>query len=237
MNSFGGWNDDHRGNWAYPGGRAAQPPPACPECTRQAALQLCGPAWDDLSARRRAFLAEAATRAEGEEQFLEALDPLQNIFQGIVLTNVAGSSTIAIPPTWPSVLAEYGRSNPADGAIHASALARRPAFHRGGWILSVQTHAAAMTLDRDIFVSGSLSLATYAHELVHVHQYGYLGPTAFLASYFGLSAATIAYRLIRRAPLDAMRSSPHEAQAYALEGRFSAWYSSTYGASASSVTV
>ena len=56
--------------------------------------------------------------------------------------------------------------------------------------------------------------------MVHVGQYGLLGPTVFLVSYFGLSLATIVKRLLAREPLDPMSSSPHERQAYDLEGRF-----------------
>jgi hypothetical protein len=42
--------------------------------------------------------------------------------------------------------------------------------------------------------------------------------------------------LIRRLPLDPMRSSPYETQACELAGRFDRWHSSTYGASATTVT-
>ena len=81
-----------------------------------------------------------------------------------------------------------------------------------------------MTLNQSIFVRGGLSLSTFVHELVHVRQYGYLGKTGFLVSYFGTSASTIAYRWVRRLPLNPMKSSPHEKQAYDLETRFRSWY-------------
>ena len=91
------------------------------------------------------------------------------------------------------------------------------------------TNAAAMTLDTSIFVTGQLSLKTYTHELVHVTQYGSMTSAAFLASYFGLCAITIARYLINREPLNMMRSSPHEEQAYQLARRFQNWHSTTTG--------
>jgi hypothetical protein len=200
-------------------------------------LRLCAPAGDPLSDHRRALLAEAMARSESEEEFGGLLDPLEAVFRGIVASNVATSTAISVPATWPVRLREYAGTHRVDGAVLTAALERGPAFHRDGWILRLQPNAGAMTLDTDVFVRGRLSLATYAHELVHVFQYGAVGPVAFLTSYFGLSAAVIAYRLVRRQPIDAMQSSPHEAQAYALEGRFDAWHASVYGASASTVTV
>jgi len=64
----------------------------------------------------------------------------------------------------------------------------------------------------------------YINELVHVTQYATTGRTHFLTSYFGLSALTIAKRFIMRDPINMMRSSPHENQAYDLEQRFLEWY-------------
>ena len=64
---------------------------------------------------------------------------------------------------------------------------------------------------------------TYVHEMVHIHQYHKLGRSAFLASYFGLSFATILWRLLRGKAINVMNSSPHEKAAYQLERRFSAW--------------
>lgn len=90
--------------------------------------------------------------------------------------------------------------------------------------MSVQPNAAAMTLDRSVFFTGSLDIRTYIHEMVHVWQYDVAGVLAFLASYFGLSAVEIARRFVNREPLDVMNSSPHERQAYEIESRFAAWY-------------
>jgi len=152
------------------------------------------------------------------------MDPLGSIFEAVVLSNIAVSSSIPIPPNYRSKLLEYAQDNPGDGLLLLPAIARMPTFHSGGWVLSTQDRAGAMTLDTDIFVKGNLDIGTYIHELVHVTQYGLLGRTGFLVSYFGLSAATIAARWVMGQPIDVMESSPHESQAYALEQRFLAWY-------------
>ena len=51
-------------------------------------------------------------------------------------------------------------------------------------------------------------------------EYDRLGRSAFLASYFGLSLATIIKRAIAGEPIEVMQSSPHEREAYALEKRY-----------------
>jgi hypothetical protein len=56
--------------------------------------------------------------------------------------------------------------------------------------------------------------------MVHIDQYDRLGRSAFLASYFGLSLATIIKRAIAGDPIEVMNSSPHEREAYELEKRF-----------------
>jgi hypothetical protein len=58
--------------------------------------------------------------------------------------------------------------------------------------------------------------------MVHIDQYERIGRSAFLASYFGLSLATIIKRAIAGEPIQAMKSSPHEKEAYAFEERFAA---------------
>lgn len=163
--------------------------------------------------------------------------PLDMIFDGVVVSNIAVAAAISIPPDWKFKVLQYSRTNILDGVMLLPALARFPDFHRGSWIMNLQPAAAAMTLDRNIFVSGLLSLSTFVHELVHVTQYGILGEILFLVSYFGASAAEIARRWLMRQPLNPMRSSPHEAQAYALAARFDRWHTTTYGVSASSLRV
>ena len=151
-------------------------------------------------------------------------DPLAGVFEGVMQTNRAMADPITIRPYYRDKLIEYAAANPADGLMLLPALAREPRFYQGGWILDVQTGAKAMTLDTYIFVRGELDLKTYIHELVHVTQYAALGRSAFLVSYFGLSAATIAKRFIMREPINMMESSPHETQAYDLADRFMAWW-------------
>ncbi|GMV48559.1 MAG: hypothetical protein NBKEAIPA_03383 [Nitrospirae bacterium] len=163
--------------------------------------------------------------------------PLTAVFDGVVTSNIAVAAAISVPGNWHSTVLEYAVANPLDGAILIPALGRLASFWRGGWIMSLQPGAAAMTLDDDVFVSGNLSLSTFVHELVHVLQYTILGKVAFLESYFGLSGATIAYRWATGQPLNVMRSSPHEEQAYNLQARFNSWYAANKGGSAGSVTV
>jgi Domain of unknown function (DUF4157) len=156
------------------------------------------------------------------------LDPLGPVFDGVVSTNVMVASYISIPRTWFNIVQDFSTVNKEDGALLLAALARGPSFYSGGWILDIQSGAEAMTLDRSIFVSGRLRLSTFVHELVHVRQYRILGRTGFLVSYFGTSAGTIAWRWLKRLPLNPMESSPHEKQAYDLADRFRSWYMSKY---------
>jgi hypothetical protein len=149
--------------------------------------------------------------------------PLDTLFGMVVDTNIASSSVIAVPTTYTSITREYAASNFTDGLILNRALLRFPVYHRDGWILRVQTGAEAMTLDRHVFTHAPLKIDTYVHELVHVTQYALVGRTGFLVSYFGLSAAEIAWRFVKRKPLNVMDSSPHENQAYELERRFRTW--------------
>lgn len=151
-----------------------------------------------------------------------------DIFDGVVESNVNFSSYAGIPANYILRLLEYANSNASDGALLRRGFFRYPAYHFGGWILDIQTHAEAMTLDTDVFVHTPLHLDTYVHEMVHVGQYGLLGKSLFLISYFGLSLATILKRLVNREPLDPMSSSPHEMQAYELEGRFRNWLRAHY---------
>ena len=150
-------------------------------------------------------------------------DPLAPVFEGVIQTNRAMATRIPIPSRYRMKLLQYAAAAPLDGAMLLPGLLRDPWYYEGGWILDVQTNARAMTLDDYVFVDGDLDIGTYVHEMVHVTQYAALGRTSFLVSYFGLSAATIAKRFIMRQPINMMRSSPHENQAYDLEQRFLAW--------------
>ncbi|HET9956718.1 MAG TPA: hypothetical protein VFQ61_19615 [Polyangiaceae bacterium] len=155
-------------------------------------------------------------------------DPIGMVFEQVVTTNRLCSSMVVIPQLFVDRVREYSRANRADGIILEAALKRAPVFREGGWVVALNSSAGAMTLDRHVFFGGALSLTGYLHELVHVAQYAVAGRTRFLVSYFGLSAAEIARRLLLRRPLGAMKSSPHETQAYALEDRFADWLEATY---------
>jgi hypothetical protein len=158
----------------------------------------------------------------GEDRMRNLLNPLAQIFITVVQTNIATASPIDVPKEWQAKLLEYMKDEPGDGALLLPGFLRSPQYYRGGWILDVQTGAEAMTLDHSVFVRGELKIDTYVHEMVHVGQY-LAGASAFLISYFGLSAATIAKRFVMREPLEPMRSSPHENIAYELEQRFKTW--------------
>lgn len=150
------------------------------------------------------------------------LDPVRRLFQLVVATNKRSARRIRVPRHFVTKVMQYSAANPSDGRILRRALARRPKFYKGGWILKIQRGASAMTLGRNIFFR-ALTPKTFAHELVHVDQYRRLGVTGFLLSYFGMSALTVLKRLIQRKPIDAMRSSPHEREAYAVGDRFGQW--------------
>jgi hypothetical protein len=151
-------------------------------------------------------------------------DPLAPVFESVVATSLADSSRLSVPSGHRELLDGYIAANGDDGAWLSRGLRAKPKFHAGGWILKLQPKASAMTLDNDVFVKdGALSANLYVHELVHVGQYKVVGRTSFLTSYFGMSAATIAWRWVRRKPTEPMKSSPHEKSAYAIEKRFRQW--------------
>lgn len=150
------------------------------------------------------------------------LDPVRHMFEIVVSTNKRSARRIRVPRHFVTKILQYSAANPQDGVILKRALARRPKFYKGGWILKIQQGASAMTLGRNIFFR-ALTPKTYAHELVHVDQYRRSGVTGFLLSYFGMSALTVLKRLIQRKPINAMRSSPQERAAYAVGDRFDRW--------------
>ena len=139
----------------------------------------------------------------------------------------ASATKISIPELYVDELRKYAAANPADGKILLNALAQAPSHYRGGLLLAAQKDAEAITFGNSIFYGEDPSLATFIHEMVHINQYHVLGRKAFVLSYFGLSLATIIKRVLQGKPVEAMKSSPHEAQAYELEGRFKKWRSGT----------
>ena len=120
-------------------------------------------------------------------------------------------------------LKRYADAHPDDGKILLGALSQDPSHYKGGALLAAQGDAEAITFGNSIFYKGDPAMATFIHEMVHINQYKELGREAFLLSYFGLSLATIIKRAINGEPINAMRSSPHEEQAYELAKRFKKW--------------
>jgi hypothetical protein len=133
------------------------------------------------------------------------------------------ASKTSIPASFVQKLRDYAAYNAADGAILKNALAQGPSHYIGGLLLGGNADAAAITFGNSVFYGEQPDVDTYIHEMVHINQYQVLGRKAFVLSYFGLSAATIAKRVLKGEPIRAMRSSPHEEQAYQLEARFKAW--------------
>jgi hypothetical protein len=133
------------------------------------------------------------------------------------------ATKISIPADFVTKLKAYAAYNTADGAILKNALAQDPSFYRGGVLLGGNKDALAITFGNSIFFGKDPDAETYIHEMVHINQYNKLGREAFLVSYFGLSLATIIKRALQGKPMEAMRSSPHEEQAYQLEARFKTW--------------
>jgi hypothetical protein len=133
----------------------------------------------------------------------------------------ASATRISIPQGHIDALKKYAQANKADGRLLLNALDQEPKFYKGGWLLGVQGDAEAITFGNSIFFKDSPpTVQTFVHEMVHIDQYDRLGRSAFLASYFGLSLATIIKRAIAGDPIEVMNSSPHEREAYELEKRF-----------------
>jgi hypothetical protein len=174
-------------------------------------------------------LANAAITASNvaQDTLKNAGDPIGSVFQGVVNSNLATSTSASVPTSYIKYALEYSLANKADGLILATAIARPPIFRYGGWILNT-VDPLAMTLDRYVFCKKPLKLDTYVHELVHVQQCKLLGRTGFLVSYFGMTAADIAYHWLTRTKMKESTSSPHEFQAYKLEERFEAWLIKKY---------
>ena len=73
-------------------------------------------------------------------------------------------------------------------------------------MLDAQGDAEAITFGNSIFFNASPpSTRTFIHEMVHIDQYDRLGRSVFLASYFGLSLATIIKRAIAGEPIEVMQ--------------------------------
>lgn len=149
---------------------------------------------------------------------------LEKGFDQLVSASIATSKgPLAVAPAWDADIEAYARYNTADGAKIQAGRSRSPRWHHNGLILTLQPHAAAMTLGADIFVrSGHWNEWTYVHELVHVAQYN-AGKIPFLISYFGLAAKEIVKRGLTGKRIEPLTASPYETEAYAIEKRFLEW--------------
>lgn len=135
----------------------------------------------------------------------------------------ASASGHTISQLYVDELKKYAEANPGDGKILLNALAQGPSHYKGGLLLAAQGDAEAITFGNSIFYRRDPTLVTFIHEMVHINQYNLLGREAFVLSYFGASLATIIKRVIAGEPIDVMKSSPHEVQAYDLAARFKRW--------------
>jgi hypothetical protein len=148
---------------------------------------------------------------------------LRKVFAEVVEGSRATSTPISVPPEFRNELVDFASDGLAEDLLLLDALERQPRFHIGGAILDLQPGAQAMTLDRDVFVDGTLDVGTYVHEMVHVAQYGKLGALRFLTLYFGETTARLLWHLVNDIPFDEFRASVLERQAYAVEERFARW--------------
>jgi hypothetical protein len=148
---------------------------------------------------------------------------LSTAFEQVVASNRKAARKYDIPQNYIDSVKVYATMVPEDGKILLAALARKPRFHVGGWILDIQSGAEAMTLDNDVFCVKEPSLDTFVHELVHVKQYKDVGPIKFLANYFGQIGFEALKALILREEMDPFTASSYEKEGYALEQRFKYW--------------
>lgn len=137
---------------------------------------------------------------------------------------IASASELTVPEQWnldaSNYLVNEGTPQRDKDKIIAGS-GRRPTYYSGGLILDLNSNAGAMTLDDCVFVrSGNWDPNTYIHEMVHVGQYGDLGPEGFLAVYFSSSAIELLRRWAAGEPTDPMTASWLETEAYDIGNRF-----------------
>ncbi len=148
---------------------------------------------------------------------------LEKAFEEVVASNRHAARECEVPPSYVASVKAYATVAPEDGKILLAALARKPRFYVGGWILDIQSGAEAMTLDHDVFCVKDPSVDTFVHELVHVKQYKDVGPLKFLANYFGQVGWEALKALVNREEMDPFTASSYEKEGYALEQRFKFW--------------
>ncbi|HJQ68512.1 MAG TPA: hypothetical protein VKA70_06055 [Blastocatellia bacterium] len=162
---------------------------------------------------------------------------IRQLFNAVVVSNLAQAKQIKIPDDYKAQLLDYAKHNKKDGIILRAALARLPRFFVGGWVPG-RFEALAVTLDTRVFCAphiikgGTLPIGIYAHEMVHVTQYGLLGVPNFLSTYFRVPVVRVLRGLLSGQKLKTIvqnLSNQHEDQANAIERRFCAWYENKTG--------
>jgi hypothetical protein len=148
---------------------------------------------------------------------------VKELFGKVVLSNRLVARPFPVPERYVTAVEQYAAAAPEDGKILLAALKRKPKYYVGGWILDVQSGAEAMTLDHDVFCVKEPTVDTFVHELVHVKQYGDVGPAKFLSNYFGEAGYEVIRALLAREDIDPFSASTYEKEGYALEKRFQAW--------------
>jgi len=200
---------------------AARAKAASPSGHPHPKIQRWGLDWDDVVD----FVQWTNPLTAGSKAIRHFTGVELNLWEAAEMAVRASATKISIPSTWADKLKAYAAFNPDDGKKLLDALDMGPSHYQGGLLLGGNKDAAAITFGNSIFY-GTPDVDTYVHEMVHIHQYHTLGRTAFLVSYFGLSLATIIKRVLAGQPVDVMKSSPHEQEAYHLEARFKAWRAS-----------
>jgi hypothetical protein len=146
------------------------------------------------------------------------------LFWAFKRTCIASASSLSPDGAWVTRLDDYlnDSSTPEEDKIQIRlGHGRSPSYYSGGLVLQLNSGAGAMTLDDAVFVrDGSWDPNTYVHEMVHVGQYGVLGPEGFLTAYFGTAAAVILERWATGQATDPMTASPLETAAYGIGNRF-----------------
>ena len=200
--------------------RAPRPPVPQPDDRAALALRLQGTAGNQAVTR----LLQRVDASDLVEHVQEKLSPWHK-YLGF---NRRLASPIGLPAEWRVLALTYAKEHPEDGTWIATGLSRAPLFSSGGPAIEAAgsgTHA--ITLDRDVFFNpnmpGEPNVDTYVHELVHVAQYGLLGVTGFLGSYFAEFLRHLAGDAPNFDTDKAYHNIAHEGHARNIETRFKAW--------------
>jgi hypothetical protein len=145
---------------------------------------------------------------------------LRPMFDAAVRYGRSEASPFKVPDWYVDALRDYANDNPEDADVLWAGWVRQPRYHVGGLVPS-DSHA--MTMDLDVFCNGAPNVGTWIHELVHVAQYGEVGPTRFLINMLGSEAAEVLVKLAKGEKFDLFKNSAYEVEAYSLEDRYWRW--------------